>query len=178
LIEEDEVTARSDVRKSVEPMLPQIEIGIAKARVEYGEAIDERDFTWRKVHPEEVPAGAVTKEKLAEVVGLFASELIPAGHPMVFRLLSKEVNDDFEIPLEHVASTIMVDETSGVGRHVRPNDREDVLFSKRDGQELSVKTLIHFVKVLSVDGARRVQEDVPGRRGAFPVTLLVTKRDS
>ena len=156
-----------------------VDVLVAAVRIESGTRVDASMFNLYAYEKDRVPFGVLHAghEQLAS--GKYAKRMIRAGFPITQEDLSDSMRLDFlHIPPGYRAVAIFGTQTELVNGYVTPNSRVDVLFHYNDerGRD-AVKTLVPFVKVLSVDGVR-TPSGKKNVSGGATATLLVTIRDA
>ncbi len=167
------------------PSTPEIEVLIARDRIEQGTKLHRGMFEPKLVAQNLLPQGVLMANEIDSVDVKYARTVIPANLIVVEDYLSSEKpNIPFEIPDGYRAVSITMDARSGVEGYVRPNSRVDVLWLYRDREDVpKIATIVRFARVLSVNGQTSVAS-LFGPGGGSPVgseliaTLLITEREA
>lgn len=158
----------------------QIEILVAKQRIEEGTVLRDDLFETLPTRLGLVRAGTIFANEKLSVIGNYAKYVINAGTPInQDDITDVRPNTPFRIPPGHRAVTITVDARSGVEGFAKPNSRVDVIwcFTESDGGK-QVRTIVPFAKVLSVGGATQTEEAPAVQGNSTTATLLVKNREA
>ena len=170
------VTAASDAPAA---KLEMVDVLIAATRIESGTRLDANMFSLQSYEKDRIPFSVIPAAHEDMALGKFAKRMIRAGFPISQDDISEKVPlGDLPIPPGYRAVSIYGTQTELVNGYVVPNSRVDILFHYTDQRgRKAVKTLIEFVKVLSVDGTDQDNKRRNIGAGAT-ATLLVTIRDA
>ena len=165
------------------PKVPQIDILIAKERIETGSQLYPALFEIKTVDKDLVSDNVMLAADAHRVGTMFAKEMIPARAFINSSMTAVErPRGPFEIPEGHRATTIVIDARTGVEGFAQPNSRVDILwaFTDKYGDE-NIKTIVRFAKVLSVGGRTATTSSQNGaavQNVTSTATLLVTEKDA
>jgi pilus assembly protein CpaB len=153
------------------PQLPTVEILVAKSDIGLGQSVKAEDVQWQIW-----PAGTASKsfisrarpDAITEVAGSIARAPFIAGEPIREQKLVKANGSGFMAAIlssgMRAVSTEISPET-GAGGFILPNDRVDVLLSKREknpdrtGADIVVSEIIlGNIRVLAIDQAPKEKE--------------------
>jgi pilus assembly protein CpaB len=134
------------------------EILVAARDIGVGEAVEPEAMRWTRFPDESVTPAMITRKTDAAVVKSLEQSLaiqpIFAGEPINERKLAKADSKDVlssMLPKGKRAVTIKLNEESGVGGFILPNDRVDVLVVRTVGKKSTAETVITNVRVLALD---------------------------
>jgi pilus assembly protein CpaB len=156
------------------------DVVVARVRLETGQALNREHFSFQPFPADAVPINAVKAEALDSVSGKYAKDLIRVGFPLTYDDISESIPlSKLVIPDGYRAVSITADQRELVEGFVTPLSRVDVLWSyvDRNGRR-SVKPLVRFAKVLSVNGDHHSKERSTVSRQGTTATLLVTAREA
>lgn len=134
------------------------EVLVAARDLAVGEALDAQATRWARFPDDSVTAVMITRKTDAGVVKSIeqsrAIQPIFAGEPVMERKVAKADNKDLlssMLPKGRRAVTIKLNEESGVGGFILPNDRVDVLVIRTVGKKSTAEPVITNVRVLALD---------------------------
>ena len=159
---------------------PSVSMLVTNRRLETGTKIDRTMFSIVQFPAERVPEGAVTEREFDLLSGYYVKDVIHADYPLHRDDLSPQVPFNLlPIPAGFRALSIDADARDLVEGFVVPSSRVDVLwrYPGSSGKE-RVKTLVPFVKVLSVGSSNRPVEKAALSGGKTTATLLVSAIDA
>ncbi len=161
-------------------MSPTIDVLVAASRIEEGARLEPHMFNPVPMDADKTPMAVVRAADKETVIGRFAKRLINANMPIVMDdVADSPPLSSFNIPPGYRAATIRVDSRQGVEGYAKPNSRVDILWTYAQDGRKRVATIARFVKVLSVAGIRKSdQEKAAIGKAETNVTLLVTEKDS
>ena len=143
-------------------MAPTSEVLIAESDIGMGQVIQPSMLSWRP-WPETGTAGFITKtatpEAISELTGAIARQPIVTGEPIRMQKVVKADGSGFMsaiLPAGMRAIATEISAETGAGGFILPNDRVDVLLTRRnsgsDGNEaFSSSTILTNVRVLAID---------------------------
>ena len=177
----DQPSAQALVEADTKNLPSDLEILVARTRVEEGAALNPTMFDASTMDEGKIPMGALRKRDIAQINGKFAARLLQANVPVLLSDITEvRPANLLSIPSGYRAVTINVDSQTGVEGFAKPNTRVDILFTYTDQGRKKVSTIVRFIKVLSVGGVTAADADKAGAPGggATTITLLVSERDA
>lgn len=163
-----------------EQAVEKVPVLLAARRIEAGSRLEPSMFISESFDRSRVPINVLPATGLDLAIGKYAARLIDAGYPLARDdFTSRAPLDKLPIPPGFRAVSIHGTQRELVDGYVTPNSRVDVLFHYTDQRgRQRVKTLVPFVKVLSVDGTNRDAQRSQVSKAGATATLLVTIRDA
>ena len=157
-----------------------VSILVASRRIESGEQLLKNMVDSRRWDSSEIPDDAILASELENVLRMYVGDQIGARVPLLKSDLSQEKPiTPIDIPPGFRAVTIEVNKRSGVEGFAKPNSRVDVLWTfVGPDRKRKVKTIVRFVKVLSVGGLLDTEGVTVKIDKKTTVTLLVSERDA
>lgn len=156
-----------------------VDVAVARVRIEEGSRLEPHMFDKAPMEAEKTPIAVIRWQDLSGVVGMYATRRINPNMPLVRDDISPNTPlSNIKIPPGFRAVTILVDSRSGVEGFAKPGSRVDVLWTYTQDREQKVATIVRFVKVLSVAGATRANEENAAVGKNTTVTLLTSERDA
>jgi pilus assembly protein CpaB len=150
--------------KDSSPQLQTIEVLVAKSDLGLGQVINPEDVVWQQW-----PAGASSAsfmrrndrpEAANQIAGSIARSPFVAGEPIREQKLVRANGSGFMaaiLPVGMRAVSTEISPETGAGGFILPNDRVDVILSKRDkgerGEAVSSDTILSNIRVLAIDQA-------------------------
>lgn len=139
------------------------EVLVAAHDLGVGEALSPEAMRWARFPEDNVTEAMITRktdpETIKKIEQSRAIQPIFEGEPLNERKLTKAENKDLlssMLPKGRRAVTISLNEQSGVGGFILPNDRVDVLLIRKLGKKSVAETLITNVRVLALDQSTQV----------------------
>lgn len=179
------------VEKLVEVQVNATEVLIARTDIGLGEVATDSMFHWQAWPEDAVTPGFITKKDRpnarSEFAGTIARSPIMAGEPVTGMKLIKAGQGGVLaaiLPEGMRAISTKIKEETAVGRLIMPNDRVDVILTRRmrtrNGQEDFVSdTLFYNVRVLAIGQQIETKEGKKSVEGAAnTATLELTPRQS
>ncbi len=160
-----------------------------------GTVISKKLLAQKTYHKDFVPQGAILMSDLARIIGMKTTAPVEKGAPLLTShfeegaattVLAAKMLSDMVLAGER-ATTIMVDEQSGVAGLLRPGDHVDIMgtFMKMDKKTgkmtLTTTTVIQNLPILAVGGlvgAGALNTKERKARGYRSVTLSVTLEEA
>jgi pilus assembly protein CpaB len=151
---------------------PTAEVLIAAAEIPMGSVVTPEALAWRQ-WPEAGAAGFITKaeqpEAMNDIAGAIARQPIVSGEPIRMQKIVKADGSGFMsaiLPSGMRAVATEISAETGAGGFILPNDRVDVILTRRDegggegssGAGFSSSTILTNVRVLAIDQAT-VEQD-------------------
>src|SRR5882757_10396516 len=172
------------------PPLPTVDVLVAKGDIGLGQTVAVENLQWQTWTDQTASGSFIRKkdrpEAITEIVGSIARMAFIAGEPIREQKLVKANGSGFMaaiLPSGMRAVSTEISAETGAGGFILPNDRVDVILSKRDreaerltGIESQVaETLLSDVKVLAID---QHVDDKTGRKVVVgrTATLELTPR--
>ena len=159
-----------------------VKILLSGMRIESGARLKPEMFEIKTVPRKLAPSAAIGAERISQLTGKFAVDMIPAHSFMLESFVAeKKPGMPFDIPTGYRAVTVKVDAESGVEGFAKPGSRVDVIWSYGEADKVEkVVTIVPFARVLSVSGRTSVplDESVPVAANGATATLLVSARDA
>jgi pilus assembly protein CpaB len=152
--------------------LPTVEVLVAKADIGLGQAIKPGDLSWQ-TWPEAASNVFIRRsdrpEAIDQMVGWIARAPFISGEPIREQKLVKADGSGFMaaiLPAGMRAISTEISPETGAGGFILPNDRVDVILSKRDknadrvgGPDLvSAEIILSNIRVLAIDQAPKEKE--------------------
>lgn len=151
------------------------EVLVAARDLGIGDAVEPEAMRWARFPDESVTPVMITRKTDAAVIKSLeqsrAIQPIFAGEPMIEPKLTKTDTKDVlssMLPKGKRAVTIKLDEESGVGGFILPNDRVDVLVIRTVGKKSTAEPVITNVRVLALDQSTtpvKKEEKKPDKKG-------------
>ena len=151
--------------------LPTVDILVAKSEIGLGQSVKPDDLQWQ-AWPQATSGNFISRASKADAVkeftGSIARSPFIAGEPIREQKLVRADGSGFMaaiLPAGYRAISTEISPETGAGGFILPNDRVDVIFSKRDknpdskGPELTTSEIILTnVRVLAIDQAPKEKE--------------------
>ena len=168
--------ARGSNEKPVEvqpvAQLPTTEVLVARGDIGLGQVVKPEDLQWQNWPAEGVSNSLISRgsraEAIKEIAGSIARAPFIAGEPIREQKLVKANGSGFMaaiLPTGFRAISTEISPETGAGGFILPNDRVDVLLSKRDkspdkgGPDLiSSEIILTNIRVLAIDQAPKEKE--------------------
>ena len=160
-------------RPAAEPVaqLPTVEVLVAKSDIGLGQAVKPEDLQWQ-AWPASTGNNLISRagraEAIQEIAGSIARSPIFAGEPIREQKLVKANGSGFMaaiLPTGMRAISTEISPETGAGGFILPNDRVDVILSKRDnnperngGDAVQTEVILSNVRVLAIDQAPKEKE--------------------
>ena len=154
--------------------LPTVEILVAKSDIGLGQVVKPEDLQWQ-IWPAATASGSLINragkaDAITEIAGSIARAPFIAGEPIREQKLVKANGSGFMaaiLPSGMRAISTEISPETGAGGFILPNDRVDVILSKREknpdskGPDLVVAEIILTnVRVLAIDQAPKEKEGI------------------
>src|SRR5947208_12730247 len=167
--------AEDKSRPVAEPVaqLPTVEILVAKSDIGLGQPVKPEDLQWQ-TWPASAGSNLVNRasraEAIKDIVGSIARAPFIAGEPIREQKLVKANGSGFMaaiLPTGMRAVSTEISAETGAGGFILPNDRVDVLLSKREKQQngdgppteiVSSQVVVKNVRVLAIDQAPKEKD--------------------
>jgi pilus assembly protein CpaB len=160
-------------RPVAEPVvqLPTVEILVAKSDIGLGQPVKPEDLQWQ-AWPASAAGNLVSRasraEAIKEIAGSIARAPFIAGEPIREQKLVKANGSGFMaaiLPTGYRAISTEISPETGAGGFILPNDRVDVLLTKRDKNAdkgapeiVNSEVILSNVRVLAIDQAPKEKE--------------------
>ena len=160
-------------RAEAEPVaqLPTVEILVAKSDIGLGQPVKPEDLQWQ-AWPASGANNLINRASRAdgikEIAGSIARTPVFAGEPIREQKLVKANGSGFMaaiLPTGMRAISTEISPENGAGGFILPNDRVDVILSKRDknpersgGDGIQTEVILSNVRVLAIDQAPKEKE--------------------
>ena len=155
------------------PQLPTVEILVAKSDIGLGQPVKPEDLQWQ-TWPASAGSNLVNRasraEAIKEIAGSIARTPVYAGEPIREQKLVKANGSGFMaaiLPTGMRAISTELSPENGAGGFILPNDRVDVILSKRDknpersgGDAIQTEVILSNVRVLAIDQAPKEKEGI------------------
>jgi pilus assembly protein CpaB len=152
--------------------LPTAEVLVARGDIGLGQVVKPEDLQWQNWPAEGVSNSLISRgsraEAIKEIAGSIARAPFIAGEPIREQKLVKANGSGFMaaiLPTGFRAISTEISPETGAGGFILPNDRVDVLLSKRDkspdkgGPDLiSSEIILTNIRVLAIDQAPKEKE--------------------
>jgi pilus assembly protein CpaB len=152
--------------------LPTVEVLVAKSDIGLGQAVKPEDLQWQTWPAETASSSFMrrdsTPEAMKDVIGSIARTPFIQGEPIREQKLVKANGSGFMaaiLPSGMRAVSTEISPETGAGGFILPNDRVDVILSRRDKNPdrvgpdiISSEILISNVRVLAIDQAPKEKE--------------------
>ena len=165
-----------ETSRPAEPVaqLPTVEILVAKSDIGLGQAVKPEDLQWQ-IWPAATSSGSLINragkaDAITEIAGSIARAPFIAGEPIREQKLVKANGSGFMaaiLPTGMRAISTEISPETGAGGFILPNDRVDVILSKREknpdskGLDLVIAEIILTnVRVLAIDQAPKEKEGI------------------
>jgi pilus assembly protein CpaB len=154
--------------------LPTVEILVAKSDIGLGQVVKPEDLQWQ-VWPAATASGSLINragkaDAITEIAGSIARAPFIAGEPIREQKLVKANGSGFMaaiLPTGMRAISTEISPETGAGGFILPNDRVDVILSKREknpdskGPDLVIAEIVLTnVRVLAIDQAPKEKEGI------------------
>ena len=154
--------------------LPTVEILVAKADIGLGQVVKPEDLQWQ-IWPAATASGSLINragkaDAITEIAGSIARAPFIAGEPIREQKLVKANGSGFMaaiLPSGMRAISTEISPETGAGGFILPNDRVDVILSKREknpdskGPDLVIAEIVLTnVRVLAIDQAPKEKEGI------------------
>ena len=165
--------------------LPTVDVLIAKGDIGMGTAVSAQDFQWQAWPAATTGGSYVTKKDKPNAIQEFAGSItrgpFTAGEPIREAKLIKANGSGFMaaiLPSGMRAVSTEISPETGAGGFILPNDRVDVILSRRAGSDNKSKTptsetILTNVRVLAIDQAveeQNGQRVVVGKTATIELT--------
>ena len=154
--------------------LPTVEILVAKSDIGLGQAVKPEDLQWQTWPAASASSNLIDRagkpDALNEIAGSIARAPFIAGEPIREQKLVKANGSGFMaaiLPTGMRAISTEISPETGAGGFILPNDRVDVILSKREknpdsrGPDISASEIIlSNVRVLAIDQAPKEKEGI------------------
>jgi pilus assembly protein CpaB len=165
----------SDVKPAEAPpvaQLPTTEILVAKTDIGLGQSVKPEDLQWQNWPATSAGGSLISRasraEAIREIVGSIARAPFIAGEPIREQKLVKANGSGFMaaiLPTGYRAISTEISPETGAGGFILPNDRVDVILSRRDknpdkaGLDLiNSEIILTNIRVLAIDQAPKEKE--------------------
>lgn len=159
------------------------EVLVAARDLMTGESVAPETVRWARFPDESVTPAMITRKTDAAIVKSLeqsrAIQPIFAGEPIIERKLAKADSKDVlssMLPKGKRAVTIKLNEESGVGGFILPNDRVDVLVIRNIGKKSTAEPVITNVRVLALDQSTspvKSDNNKTDKKGGFAKTATL-----
>src|SRR4051812_22010344 len=153
--------------------LPTTEVLVAKSDIGLGQAVKPEDLQWQ-AWPAATVGNLISRtsraEAIKEIAGSIARTPFFAGEPIREQKLVKANGSGFMaaiLPTGMRAISTEISPENGAGGFILPNDRVDVILSKRDknpersgGDAVQTEVILSNVRVLAIDQAPKEKEGI------------------
>ena len=160
-------------RQAAEPVaqLPTVEVLVAKSDIGLGQPVKPEDLQWQ-AWPASGSNNLINRtsrsDAITEIAGSIARTPFYAGEPIREQKLVKANGSGFMaaiLPTGMRAISTEISPENGAGGFILPNDRVDVILSKRDknperngGDAIQTEVILSNVRVLAIDQAPKEKE--------------------
>ena len=184
------VVNRPPVEKTVEVKVQASEVLVARTDIGLGQITSDSVFRWQSWPAETVTAGYITRaaqpDAMTQLAGSIARAPIMAGEPVTQQKLVKAGQGGVLaaiLPAGMRAISTRIKEETAVGNLILPNDRVDVILTRRmrnrNGQEDYISDLLFGnVRVLAIGQEIETKEGKKTAGGASTATLELTARQA
>jgi pilus assembly protein CpaB len=164
----------SDRQPASEPtaQLPTVDILVAKGDIGLGQSVKPEDMQWQTWPAASANANFISKanraEAMREITGSIARSPFIAGEPIREQKLVKGDGSGFMaaiLPTGYRAVSTEISPETGAGGFILPNDRVDVILSKRDRNPdkggpdvVSSEIILTNIRVLAIDQAPKEKD--------------------
>ena len=143
-------------------MAPTSEVLVASVDIGMGEVVSSGKLQWRQ-WPESGTAGFITRTSepgaIADLEGAIARQPFVAGEPIRMQKVVRADGSGFMsaiLPAGMRAIATEISAETGAGGFILPNDRVDVILTRRDkngenGESFTSQTILTNVRVLAID---------------------------
>jgi pilus assembly protein CpaB len=152
--------------------LPTVDILVAKTDIGLGQSVKPEDMQWQSWPSESASSSFISRanraEAIREITGSIARSPFIAGEPIREQKLVKSDGSGFMaaiLPKGFRAVSTEISPETGAGGFILPNDRVDVLLSRRDknpdknGPDLiSSEIILTNIRVLAIDQAPKEKD--------------------
>ncbi|MBN8987717.1 MAG: Flp pilus assembly protein CpaB [Rhizobiales bacterium] len=152
--------------------LPTVDILVAKGDIGLGQSVKPEDMQWQTWPSASASSNFISRtsraEAIREITGSIARSPFIAGEPIREQKLVKADGSGFMaaiLPTGFRAVSTEISPETGAGGFILPNDRVDVLLSKRDrnpdkgGPDLvSTEIILTNIRVLAIDQAPKEKD--------------------
>ena len=153
------------------PQVPTVEVLVAKSDIGLGQTVKPDDLQWQ-AWPASTGNNLINRagrgEAIQEIAGSIARTPILAGEPIREQKLVKANGSGFMaaiLPTGMRAISTEISPESGAGGFILPNDRVDVILSRRNanpersgGDTVQTEVILSNVRVLAIDQAPKEKE--------------------
>jgi pilus assembly protein CpaB len=158
-------------RPVAEPVahLPTVEILVAKSDIGLGQAVKPEDLqwqTWPASAANNLVSRASRADAINEIAGSIARSPFIAGEPIREQKLVKANGSGFMaaiLPTGMRAISTEISPETGAGGFILPNDRVDVILTKRDkgaGDAVQSEIVLSNIRVLAIDQAPKEKDGI------------------
>src|SRR3954452_14778407 len=156
------------------PLLPTVDVLVAKDDIALGQTVAVENMQWQTWTEQTASGSFIRKrdrpEAITQIVGSIARAPFIAGEPIREQKLVKANGSGFMaaiLPTGMRAFSTEISAETGAGGFILPNDRVDVLLSKREKQQsgdgppteiVSSQVVLSNVRVLAIDQAPKEKE--------------------
>lgn len=167
-----------------------VDVLVAKADIPLGSISSEASFRWQAWPQDAVPIGAIARRggdsnAMRDLSGSVARAPIMAGEPITKSKLVKAGEGGVLaaiLPQGKRAISTKIQEDTGVGRLILPNDHVDVILIRRERgrggrEDFTRETILRNVRVLAIGQRIEVKENQKSAEGAT-ATLELTPQQA
>jgi pilus assembly protein CpaB len=152
--------------------LPTVDVLVAKSDIALGQSLSENDMQWQTWPASTASANVIRRgdrpEAATQVAGSIARSPFIAGEPIREPKLVRANGSGFMaavLPAGMRAVSTEISPETGAGGFILPNDRVDVILSKRDksdrgggGDVINSEVILSNVRVLAIDQAPKEKD--------------------
>ena len=152
--------------------LPTVEVLVAKNDIQLGQAVKAEDLQWQTWPASAAGSNLINRaskaEAITEIAGSIARSPFFAGEPIREQKLVKATGSGFMaaiLPTGSRALSTEISPESGAGGFILPNDRVDVILSKREKNPdakgpdvVQSEIILSNIRVLAIDQAPKEKE--------------------
>ncbi|MCW5714724.1 MAG: Flp pilus assembly protein CpaB [Bauldia sp.] len=163
------------------PTIPTDEVLVAGRDIPIGTTITQADLSWQPWPRTAIAASYVRRSELAngtdDLIGTIARSTLFAGEPITEAKLARTDGAFLAalLPAGMRAVAIGISVDTGAGGFILPNDRVDVIMTRRDPNtdRFVTETILHNIRVLAIDQSVEEQDGRPvviGRTATLELT--------
>jgi len=163
------------------PTIPTDDVLVAGRDIPIGTTISEQDLSWQPWPRTAIAASYVRRSQLtngtADLIGTIARSTLFAGEPITQAKLARTDGAFLAalLPAGMRAVAIGISVDTGAGGFILPNDRVDVIMTRRDpnSDRYITETILQNIRVLAIDQAVEEQNGLPvviGRTATLELT--------
>jgi len=160
----------------VAAQLPTVEVLVARADIGLGQTVKQEDLQWQ-TWPASAASGSFIRREgrpdaVTQIAGSIARTPLMQGEPIREQKLVKADGSGFMaaiLPTGMRAISTEISAETGAGGFILPNDRVDVLLTRRDknagannngggGDVVSTETILSNIRVLAIDQAPKEKD--------------------